>query len=94
MFSSRSGRPETLGGDEYTNTEYAREGSQWERYSGSEASAEVEGEEDEDDQEFLAGKGGQEAPETGSRLLDHILESISALASSVTILQVQADREQ
>ena len=94
MSSGRSGRPEKLRGNKDPNTEDAREGSQWERYSGSEASVEGEGEEDEDVQEFLPIKWGQEAPEIRYGQLDQILESISALALSVTILQFQADREQ
>ena len=96
MFSGRSERPETLGGDKDPNAEDAKEGShpQWERYSGLEASVEGEVEEDKDVQEFPAGEGGQEAPEIGSGQINQILESISALASSINLLQVQADREQ
>ena len=33
MFSGRSGRPETLGGDKYPKAADAEEGYQWERYS-------------------------------------------------------------
>ena len=58
-----------------------------------EASDEGEGEEEEYDQESPFGKGGQEAPETESGQLDQILESISDMASYVTLLQVQADRD-
>ena len=36
----------------------------------------------------------QETPGTGSGQMDQILENISALASSIALLQVQADREQ
>ena len=43
---------------------------------------------------FSADEAGQEAPGAGSGQLDQIMESISALASSVAILQFQADREQ
>ena len=45
-------------------------------------------------QDFPAGKGVQEAPETGSVQIYQILESIRYLVSSVTLLQVQSDREQ
>ena len=58
-----------------------------------EASDEGEGEEEEYDQESPFGKGGQEAPETESGQLDQILESISDMASYVTLLQIQADRD-
>ena len=38
MFSGRVGRPEKLGGDKYPNAADAKERSQREQYSGSEAS--------------------------------------------------------
>ena len=44
-------------------------------------------------QEFLSNQAGQEEPGTGSSQIDQILESISTMASSVSILQVQSDRE-
>ena len=59
----------------------------------SEASAEEDDEEEEDGKEFLANKTEQEASGAGSGQLDHILESSSALESSVAFLQVQADIE-
>ena len=54
MFSGRSGCPERLGGYEDPNAEDAKEGSQWEKYSGSESSDEVEGEDYKDIQELPA----------------------------------------
>ena len=81
------GRPDTIKGGEEP------EADKWERHSGSESSAKEREEEEEDVQEFSADKAGQEAPRSGSGWLNQILESISALASSVSLLQVQVDRE-
>ena len=56
-----------------------------------------EGYEEEDEegdaQDFPEEEAGQETPSAGSGQLDQILESISALVSSVALLQVQSDRE-
>ena len=66
----------------------------WDEGTGSEAGSNKEEEEEEDIQEFPAGKAGQEKLGAGSGQLDQILDSISALTSSVALLQVQADIEQ
>ena len=86
MFSGRSGRPETIGGDEDPNEADSEGGYQWESHPSSESSAKEEEEKDKDVQELSADESGQGAPETGSGQLDQILESISNLASSVAIL--------
>ena len=65
----------------------------WERHPGSESSTKEEEEEEEDVQEFSADKSVQEAPGSGSGQIDQILDSISTMASSVALLQVQSDRE-
>ena len=68
-------------------------GGGWKRHPGSEASSEEEEEEEEDVQELLVDKAGQEVPGEGSGQIDQILESIIALASSFTLLQVQVHRK-
>ena len=80
MFNSRVGQHETIkwGGEP--------EAKELESHPSSEASAKEEGEEEEVDQEFSADEASQEAPGTGSGQLDQILESISALASSIALL--------
>ena len=93
MFSGRVGRPLTIRGGEEPNMAGDKGGFQWERYPGSEASAKEEDYEEEDGEEFLADKAGKDAPGTGSGHIEQILESISALASSIALLKVQANRE-
>ena len=67
----------------------------WETYSGHKDSAkEGEGkDEDKTEQEFPDNEGGKEVPGPGTVNLDRILESISSLASSVALLQVQLDKD-
>ena len=71
-------------------TEEAEEADPWENYSGSKDSTEGgEGENgDEAEQDFPEVAGGQEVPGPGTVDLYRILESISALALSVALLQV------
>ena len=94
IFTGQVGRPDSIEGGGEPDTDAYEGGYQCESHPGSEASAEEEEEEEEDGQELLADEVGQEASGTGSGHIDQTLESISALASSVTLLQVQADREQ
>ena len=88
MFTGRAGRPGTTngGGDEPTVDD-------WEGRTGSEAESIEEEEGEENTKELPEYEAGQENPSAGSGQLDLILESISALASSVALLQVQGDRE-
>ena len=88
MFTSRAGRPNTVGGggDKATIDD-------WEGRSGSESNSYKEEDEEEDPQEFIEEEAGQEIPSAGSGQLDQILERISALASAVALLQVQADQK-
>ena len=88
IFTGRAGRPDTIdgGGEEATIDD-------WERISRSEAEAYKEEYEEEYPQDFPEDEVGQETPSSGSSQLDQILASISALASSVALLQAQADRE-
>ena len=87
IFTGRAGRPDTLGGREEEEAKIVN----WEERSGS--GAEVYEEEDEEggSQEFPEEEAWQETPSAGSGQLDHIFESISALAFSAALLQVQAD---
>ena len=88
MLTGWAGRPNTVGGggEEATIDD-------WEGRSGSGAEVYKEEDEEGDLQEFPEEEAGKETPSAGSGQLDQILESISAQASSVAFLQVQADRE-
>ena len=86
MFSGRVGRPDTIGGNDGTSAVEAKGADPWEQYSGSEDGAGVGVEENKDDQKLPEFKWGKETPGMGNGKLDQILESISALASSVALL--------
>ena len=88
MFTGRAGRPYTIneGGDGPIVDD-------WEEGTGSEGEADKEKEKEEEIQEFSADEEGQETPGAGSGQLYQILESTSAIFSSVALLQVQEDRE-
>ena len=74
ISTGRAGRPKKIdGGRDDPMVE------DWEEGTGSEDGANKEEEEEEDIQEFPAGKAGQEKLGAGSGQLDQILESISAL---------------
>ena len=90
MSNRRAGRPDTVGGGEEEE-----EAAIDDREGISGSGAEVYEEEDEDGylQEFINEVAGQETRSAGSGQIDQILDSISALASSVALLQVQADQE-
>ena len=93
IFSCRAGRPDTIRGKKYPSTIKPKRAGPWDHYSGSEDSAEGREEGDKEGQEFSEVEGGKETPGMGTGKLDHIIESINALALSVSLLQVQADRE-
>ena len=79
MFNNQAGHPDTIdgGGDEPTIED-------WEVISVLEDKADKE--EEEDMQDFPEDEAGQEKLGAGSDQINQILESISALASSVAIL--------
>ena len=88
MFTGRAGRPDIIdgGGDKPKVVN-------WEGRTISESKANEEEEEEEYIQELPEYKAGKKAPGVGSGQLDQIMNSISALAPSVSLLQVQVDRE-
>ena len=98
MFTGRSGRPDSVWGkeDPYGMGAEEVEGAEpWETCSGSKDSAEDIEVEDTDkaEQDIPEVSGGKEAPGPGTVDLDRILNSITSIASSVALLQVQVDKE-